>query len=390
MRKVLRVLLVLVVLFGLLVLGGVLFLRHRVDQEADARRATMEKGFATWHAEVLKDHQWLAGLDFFRPVSGPDAGPFLNPRIPWSGPERVLAKWTASLPKDTPSLKLDPAATDGLRKGDWLEADPALYEKLDFGWMGLLAGYGFWDVEKASPWTVGEPFERIEAPLPTVMHLLSWAKLRLAKGMKEGQPAQSGAEVRALARLCFSTEMLLGEMVAVAMLGLEDEARARAAAKGLPVDRWTTLDEPSRKRIKRALWVIPAYVALDTPEAHGRDVEAIKVGRCAALNESTLFALALRPLLRDSRTADFERVGRNLELAKECRLSSLRAAWAAPDDPARDPLLGEKACLMGGAPSADCRLTRMVHWLPGARRFTGEVMLSVASPEWFGQYAHPK
>lgn len=390
MRKAVRFLLVLLVVLALAVLGGVLYLRHRVDQSAAARRAAMEKGFATWHAEVVKDHQWLAGLDFFKPAAGPDAGAFLNPRLPWNGPDRVLAKWNASLPKDASSLALPQAASDGLRKGDWLEADRALWEKLDFAWMGQLSAYGFWDVEQASPWSVGEPFERFEAPMPQLMNLLSWSKLRLAKGLSDGAPAQAGAEVRALARLCFSTEMLLGEMIAVAMLGLEDEARVRAAAKGLPVDGWTTLDEPSRKRIKRALWALPAYVSLDTPEAHAKDIDTLVIGRCAALNEATVFAIGLRPLLLDSRRADFERVGRNLEIAKECRLTTLRTAWAAPDDPARDPLLGDKACLMGGSPSVECRFSQLLNWLPGGRRFTGEVMLSVASPEWFGHYANPK
>lgn len=390
MRWVVRILGGLVVLLVVAFVGGVLYLRHAVDARSAERRQAMETAFAAYGAKALEDHQWLAGVDFFQPGAGADAGPFLNPRLPWDGPERLKSKWEQSRPKDVASLQLDKAVADELRKQkSWLDAPSAVWEKLDFAWMGQLSGYGYWELQTGSPWSLGETFDWLEAPLPGFQLLITWSKLRLLKGLADGQPAAASAEVRQLAKLSFTTEILLGEMIALAILQAEDEAHARAVAKGLPVEGWTSFDAPTRKRMKRALWSLQAYTSLDTPAAHEKDFDSVKVGRCAALHEASFFALAMRPLLKQTRPADFERVGRYIEAAQECRLLWLRKEWPTPDVPERDPL-GPKACQvasdLNGNGLVECRLSQLLGFVPGGRRYVGEMLLSVASPEWFKFY----
>ncbi len=388
MRWAVRLVVGLFVLFVVAVGGAALYLDHAISKASRERVAKLEVGLVRHRTQILEDLAWAATLEVFAPAPGGDAGTLLNPRLRWTGHPEAIRVWEATLDARRPKLQLDARAAEAVSGADWLEAEPEVWEGLDFAWMERLPEFGHWDLEKNSPWSAGVAFERFEAPLPEFVSLPRWAKLRLAKGLRDGSPEQAAREVRALARLTQSTETLIGGAVALALLGLEDDTRARALKDGRSVDGWQTLDKPARERLKRALWAVNAFASLDTPTAFAADFESLRFGRCAALNEAAFVALSVRPLVRDAHRAGYERLGRNLEGARECRLTSLRAAWAA-EDKASDFLGGGRVCALGTDASGTCGFIDRLGWLPGFRRFGAEVLLNVAAPDWLNRYDAP-
>lgn len=104
----------------------------------------------------------------------------------------------------------------------WRRAPPEIYAGLDFGWLKELLQFDHWSIATASPLRdVAEAKTAADAPLPNFVTLQSWSKLRLLKGLHERDLAQASLEVRHLADLCGSTGSLVGDMIRVAMLGIE-------------------------------------------------------------------------------------------------------------------------------------------------------------------------
>jgi hypothetical protein len=249
--------------------------------------------------------------------------------------------------------------------------------------MPELASYDFWDLEHDSPIAGLEPRDFILAPLPRFPDLIAWSRLRLMKGLHDGDAPAAGREVEELARLTFSTETLLGAMIGIALLRSEDEARAQCGghdgrAKGAPSCPHS-LDETARDRVRRALWAAPAFVQLEAPESAAAQFDQLLVGRCAALSEIGHFALAMRPLLAPSREPAYARLGRQIESASECRLASLRRGWASPDPSG----IGKSICGISGG---DCVMLERIAWFPGMKPLLGELFIGLAEPNWFRWY----
>jgi len=126
--------------------------------------------------------------------------------------------------------RLDPRAD-----GFFLHAAELSFDDVDTAWMASLPTFTHWDLE------AGPRGALPDAPLvgledrPEVMRFLDDGRVRLAQGLANGDVATASAEVRALARLLFSTENMLDALIAVKLLEADDEVRGIAAEIGAPV-----------------------------------------------------------------------------------------------------------------------------------------------------------
>ena len=92
----------------------------------------------------------------------------------------------------------------------------------DLGCRQALLQFDHWSIATASPLRdVAAAKTYADAPIPNFVTLQSWVKLRLLKGLHEGDLPSASAEVRHLAELCGSTGTLVGDMIRLSMLGLE-------------------------------------------------------------------------------------------------------------------------------------------------------------------------
>lgn len=364
-------------------LGAYAWARARVSRELRDRRAALAASFERHHAEFLADQEWAATLPLPPARAGDrDAGPFLNPRLRWFGRDAVLAAFRASIPAGTPSLALDAARTKAV-PADWWAAAPSSWEGLDFGWMAALSGFDRWDLEAGGPRPEGEP--RWDPPSPDLSGVVTWAKLRLAKGLASGEPAAAAAEVAELARLLMSTESRIALILGVRLLTLNERARLQA---GAAPGAWSALDADAEARLRRASDASVAYFLAGVPERYAADAGRIGFGRCAAIQEALTIEELLRPLLADAHPAEYARVARALEAAPACRLGTLRRAWAsAPRAPGRSELCGSRA---GVSDRLACELEVVVMRVPPLRALYGEFMWASAAPDPFWRYANPR
>ena len=88
--------------------------------------------------------------------------------------------------------------------------------------------------------------------MPSFPHLVGWAKLRMLKGLRDGNPAAAGAELRELARLLLSTETVLGAVVSGPVLRAERRAYEHALAAGMAVGEWAPLAAADTDALTRA------------------------------------------------------------------------------------------------------------------------------------------
>lgn len=349
---------VLGVLLALLLVGAGLacLAYHRLYRGFAFARTVARTGesIRRHRTEFLEDQAYAAGLPSFARRGGTrDAGPVIGPRIRWVRRGAGAIELAA----------LSGGAIDrGLRDrvdDDWPHAAPELWRDLDFGWMGQLAELDLWDLEQNS---VSDPDDLV-GPEPDVADLTTWAKLRLARGLHEGTLPAAVAEVEDLARLCFTTERLSPQLAGLALLSFV--YRAQRQAGGPP-------PAPDLGRIRRALYGARAFARLETPPGDGPTFDQLRVGRCAALHDGAWVALLARPSLREPRSAEYRRLEDLLARSPECRLRSLRARWALPDDATpRGDTWWDRALWSGSTA-----------W----RRRQGEILVAIGAQDWLADY----
>ena len=382
---------------GLMVLAVVaafVVVRWQVDRNHKERMAELAADYDSYTGAFLQDQETFAGLGLFEPRSGSDAGALLNSGLSWDGSE-FEQPWRTQAGLGVATLTLDEGVLDALdAAGDaWPALPPASYSELDFGWMSRLAAYGYWSIFEGSPLELSDPAMWWQDPFPSFITLIHWSKLRLAKGIAEAEPMAAALEVRELARLCMSTETLIGAMIAASMLELEAHAHA-ALGPGAPAQWLLLVDEQEVEQMRRMIFAGPAYLGLETPEAYSDTYRSIGVGRCTAIHESFMIALGFRAFLESSMPEQFDRLDRILaDGAGECRLVRLRKVWNDPEsaDRMRDAILDGPSGLMGGGGgSPGERIMSRAARLPGTERFVGMLLMEISSPGWFGRYANPR
>jgi hypothetical protein len=326
----------------ILVLGFLAWARHEVRKNGEKVRIEYEQGLARILPAFLEDQELAKAYPIFAtPRNERDAGPFLNPRIGWDGDHKRIERWRATVPSPSTLLALDPKLIERIPK-DWWTADRALWSTLDFSWMTSLREFDHWDVERNSPWAELAAGEWPNS-FPLLFEVAPWSKLRLAKGLAEGQMKDAVADVEHLSRLLLSTETLLGAAGAFQQLDLVDRALAALETSGKPAPRAANrVDGVTRRRLQRAVTAALAFMRIDTPREYDALRPRIRVGRCAAMNEALQAAVVFRPMAGRSRLDGLRRLEDLLNGETACRLTRVRRQWA--DITAAKPIRLSDSC----------------------------------------------
>jgi hypothetical protein len=191
-----------------------------------------------------------------------DAGPFLNPRLPWQfGSPHIanseLIGTLTGLPVRLKGTELPPLAELSDEERDHISG-------LDLDWIGDLARYDTWDLLPESP--LGRPSTPGQLPMLSAEIVLAFAELRLLQGEITGAPDRARREVEHLAKLALDSEDLPLAFVAVRVLALaragdevhlEQTRRARRLIAGAPAMLQLGVEARVRDRAVRAMKKVP-------------------------------------------------------------------------------------------------------------------------------------
>lgn len=336
-------------------------------REGQAVAATEQ---ATFRDAVMADHRRWQSDPLFARRDGGDASELLAERVGW---ERRPA------PKRLPA-----AVIAGLNDAgaDWPASNLDVSE-VDLSFFASLGDAGFWDLEAPGSPLHGTPYAGMEDPTPAHRDVTALAKTRLLRGLATNQMRPALDEVHELARLCLTTETLIGSMVAVGLLEMERKAAAEATARGLDLGGFPVPTEEDRLSLKRALWAAPHATSILSP-AEPLDPVFPLVGRCAALSELAV-PLYIRPFASTVLAERYAALTKMLD-ESDCRLRRLRRAWATTGE-GELPLSGDAFCKSAGTSGGVvCDAPEFAVRLPFVRPAIGAVLASTATPDWLKLY----
>lgn len=382
------------VLAFVLVLAVVYGFKFKMRSDYREIRDDRNRELAKWLPAIEEDQRLVGAEPFFATSTATrDAGPFLNPRVAWTGDEKEIAAWRARQQGPPPLFTIPDAVqkkVDSWPKGSWVDhAADIDYRELPLDLFVQLAEYDHWDIERNSPLADFIGTDPFEAPLIDPMVLQRLARLRLMQALQEGSFDRAAGEVDQLARLLHSTETLIGAISAIAVLGLLDRAQMKLVA-GSGTTQYRRVLSDTRQRARRLAYALPSLATLDAPaEIAGRVLggDRIPFGRCAAFNEGMWFSWFARPLLRDEMPERYAELDRLLKSATGCRLRQLRRHWSDPSlvPPDFDKLsIADKDADQPPAP-AWSRLT----FVPGVKSAIGYILAAIAAPDRFKYYRSP-
>ena len=350
-------------------------------QVAGVAREKMEQvqaGLATdwknFEPQVLADEARWKNDPLLTPHPGGDAANVLFAHLRWD--------------KDNAPPPLPTELTEALRTAgsEWAKkADAFDVSAIDSRWMAELGAFGFWDLEGEGSRVEKQPFALLSEPIPEFTDLQVQAKVHLLAGLKAGSAVQAGKDVRELARLCLSSETLIGEMVGTALLGTERHGFEAAVERGQDVTGWSPISEADQKSLTRLLWAAQAPSTLLAIGA--LSTWRVAVGECAAMREGFGQAFFLRGYLQDQLPERYASMGTTLE-SSGCRLRRLRLAWKNPEPSAGQlPVKGSALCMQEpGIEASECAVPDGAILFPFARAFIGDNLVTLATPDWFKKY----
>lgn len=340
-----------------------------IDEE---RRAELQAEFEPWRAEFLKDQRELADHWLFQRRPGVvDASVVLASVAGWKGTRGGDIAATSGVPA-TLQANIDAWGSN------WLDhVDDVDLTGVDLRWMNDLARFDFWDIEADGSPMNDLPWDWRTTPLPNFISLQTAAKVRLLQGLREARGAEAAAEVRELARLAASTEVLVGEMVGVAMMKSDVRARQIATKRGHDVTSWPMSTMHEAERLKRTIWAANGFFRT-VPLAPAIEKDVV-VGRCAALMEGGAAALMVRGLMKQQR--HLERYASLTTSINDspCRLKNLRRAWNQA--PSHEQTMHDFTVL-DGSPVEELK---PLLFLPPVAEHVGAVAAS-ATPNWVEYY----
>jgi hypothetical protein len=303
-----------------------------------------------------------------------DAGPTLNAQMRFGTLSETGAAWSSPAVRER---------LDAWRQ-TWLDHAGDV-DDVDTSVLSSLTTFDHWDIWASGPlaeWVAANPGEiALASPSPEWIDLWRLGQARLAQGVFRRDPLPALREVRHLAVLLYSTESLVAEMVALALLESEREAAERAIADGsLAADAWTPLSEADHDTLRSVLFAMVAVHGIHTPPEIG-DSFGPGLGTCAALAENVDINTLVRPLFDppgwfgNRYIGPIQALGARLEGAP-CRLTRARALWAHPEW-GRAQMNGMLAEDFGKE-----NLTLLPFW----RELVGEQLLAIATPGYSGEY----
>lgn len=316
-----------------------------------------------------------------------DAGVVLNPFL------TLDAGTDAERTPDVAAWWAEPAIGDALRcPGAPRQGGPRYLDCLDtlptgdLAFLDRLHAYDTWDQGSSGAWArylAAHPdTPPDEGALPNYVSLQWLARLRLADGLRRADPLPALADVRQLAVLTWTSESLVGEAVALAILRIEREGYEAAVDRGLlPAEMWTPISEEERLRYQRAAWgTVGILQGLGPPDAARRLIDAVPepIGFCAAVDEAMTTAPLVRALFTRPWPGEVDLAAQLAPIdaamaGDRCQLRRARTIWAHPE---RDLALVEA----GG----EAWEVATVH-TPWMRQIVGGILLGVATAD-FNRY----
>jgi hypothetical protein len=356
--------------------GGALFwIAHKAQGNV---RQGQELLLSQWrHAEpqLKRDSERFKDDPLFAPHEGGDAAPLLMAHI----------RWESDVDKPSPvpgALWKQMNSSDG----GWAQhADELDVKGVDTAWMSGLAAAGYLDLEGPGTKLENAPYVPLSSDLPSFVDLMMLSRVRLVQGLQSGDARAAGREVHEAARLCLSSESLIGGLFAVPLLTMERRAHEEAVRRGQDVTGWTTVSEDDLAALKRIVYVSPApYSLLATgPLA----ASTPQVARCIALQESVAMAHFLRRFAESEVPEQYAALTKALD-ESPCRLRRARAAWKANDPAGQLPDSGKALCRKDLEKSEDCATPDAVVLLPFMHAFIGRTLMVTAQSgaNWFKLY----
>lgn len=272
---------------ALVALASLWLVRTRLMSSAEQSQAALRSEAKRLLPTFLKLGAVIDADPFFAGVRpDADAGPYLNPRVGWEKPVPPPAHSELTLPSDLEAM-LDDAAEPPTSKKGWFDhQDDFDTSKLDFGWLQRLQHYGYWDILSSSPLNSAEGLDFASMPLPYYLSLMHWVKLRWVEARRRGDWSEASAETRHLAWLCYSSNLLLGAMTAMAILKIERRAYEVALAEGRDLGDWHAYSDDWVEQAKAVVWAAFSY-ASPLLGAEVADARKVTAGRCAGLTENS-------------------------------------------------------------------------------------------------------
>ncbi len=224
--------------------------RLAVDGGADAAlavKAWLARNAAA--AEKYVDAYCEKSRQLKRPPPNPpagrarDASSFLTVRVGWE-PRSGRPNGLLQLPEPL-RAKLRAAGDDwpaAVRDDDLVG--------LDFSWMTRLHEFDHWNVMAEGPLRESRENDFYAAPIPNLIEPLLWTRLRFARAMRVGDFTAASADVHQLVALLRSSNILIADMMGVAILSAERVGLEAALKAGLavPPGLFYEQDETARER----------------------------------------------------------------------------------------------------------------------------------------------
>lgn len=371
-----------VALFVMVVVGVRVVCAVVISQQVEPTLERMRADAALYWPAVEADLVAMRAEPFFtRAREGGDAGEQLHEILRWKGGP------LDDVPPTDEQLTLDDELADKVSpfELDDKTALPTAEElaALDFGWMKDLERYAYWELSTHPHFAGGGPIDGVAMPIPDFTALLSWSKLRLIDGWRRGELAAARDEVRHLAWLAVTTETLIGGMFGVALLGVEDKARATFSPDEPPA-------VPTRSALKRVAWALRALGHEGLPaDVRARMWAAARgnVGLCVALGEIAFSEPFFRPLLRDHyREAFEERDAVFADPPAPCRMTLARRTQAS--DAAHSSAIAAEERLVFEILEVDgfADVVMDVVLLRPVRHTVGLILHAIGTPEGYRAY----
>lgn len=171
---------------------------------------------------------------------------------------------------------------------DWpTKIAPEDFAGLGFGWLQALAQYDHWTLLSAGRLRDLPAGTNIYGdPIPNYLSLMHWSKLRLALGFRRGDVLAASAEVRHLADLIRSQQILIAEMIAVMLYRFDARARDVAAAAGLDVSAWPAGDTAQLDRHRKMAFASMYFAYPGVSPQTLRKAVSCMPSSCSALLEA--------------------------------------------------------------------------------------------------------
>lgn len=363
--------------------------------------AEARKPYETHGTKFLDDLRALEATPPF-PLGGSekDAGPYLNPRVPWFGKQPLIDEHTKAN-AGVPSVRMSQPLLDRLAtyRDKWTDhTDDAELLAVDTSWLKALEAYDHWDVDANGPAVDPTRYASWDKPLPGVAVFLPAAKVHLMRGLRDGDARTAAREVRHAARLLHSTESDIAAIIAVNLLDLERVAYEKQKTTTASVEGWSVVDKETSARLRRVAVTYPALAEVYAPsELSAKAFQQSKPtwARCAALNLGVSHALMTRAMLQTEMSPRYEQLAGLLAATKgDCRLRALRTAWAKHPNAygaftgSREEICAELSMDGTSKKPTVCRAWLFSRLIPGGAAAVGHTLASLATTS-FATYANP-